>query len=131
MNKNNQVIFNKDNLRKKADNQGLDSTNNSSESQISILEWSFWSVFISTFLTIFLAEIGDKTQLATLLLAAQSGSPWLVFTGATLALISTSLLGVLIGYWLSKKVTPKFLDFFLVLLLLLVAGWLLADVVTI
>ena len=125
------MIFQNDAQKQKIENQELDSTSKSSESQISILKWSFWSVFSSTFLTIFLAEIGDKTQLATLLLAAQSGSPWLVFTGAALALISTSLLGVLIGYWLSKKVTPKILDFFLVLLLLLVAGWLLADVVTI
>jgi putative Ca2+/H+ antiporter (TMEM165/GDT1 family) len=99
--------------------------------RISILTWSFWSVFASTFLTIFLAEIGDKTQLATLLLAAESGAPWLVFIGAALALITTSLVGVLIGYWLSKKVKSEILDLFLVLLLLLVAGWLLADVVTI
>lgn len=115
----------------KDDNQGLDSTNNNSKVRVSIWTWSFWSVFTSTFLTIFLAEIGDKTQLATLLLAAESGAPWLVFTGAALALISTSLVGVLIGYWLSKKLTPKILDFFLVLLLFSVAAWLLADVVTI
>lgn len=120
----NKVIF-------KDDNQGLDSTNNNSKNRVSIWTWSFWSVFTSTFLTIFLAEIGDKTQLATLLLAAESGAPWLVFTGAALALISTSLVGVLIGYWLSKKLTPKILDFFLVLLLFSVAAWLLADVVTI
>ena len=43
----------------------------------------------------FVAELGDKTQLATLLLSAQSGSPVLVFIGAALALIASSLVGVL------------------------------------
>ena len=51
--------------------------------------------------------MGDKTQLATLLLSAQSSSPWIVFVGAALALIATSLVGVLLGYWLSKRLTPK------------------------
>lgn len=125
------MIFQNDNQGQKIKNKDLDSTNNTSKSSVSIWTWSFWSVFASTFLTIFLAEIGDKTQLATLLLAAESGSPWLVFTGAALALISTSLVGVLIGYWLSKKVSPEILDFFLVFLLLSVAAWLLADVITI
>jgi putative Ca2+/H+ antiporter (TMEM165/GDT1 family) len=92
-------------------------------------KWSFWTVFTSTFLTILFAEMGDKTQLATLLLAAESGSPWLVFTGASLALISTSLLGVVIGYWLAKRLSPQILDLFLALLLLFVAAWLLADVI--
>lgn len=125
------MILKTDNQGQKTDRQDLPSTKKDSELRISILTWSFWSVFASTFLTIFLAEIGDKTQLATLLLAAESGAPWLVFIGAALALITTSLVGVLIGYWLSKKVKSEILDLFLVLLLLLVAGWLLADVVTI
>ena len=47
----------------------------------------FATVLLTTFTTVFLAELGDKTQLATLLLSAQSGQPWLVFGGAALALI--------------------------------------------
>tara|TARA_B100000579_G_C22749340_1_gene813221 strand:- start:567 stop:920 length:354 start_codon:yes stop_codon:yes gene_type:complete len=63
----------------------------------------FFSVLITSFSTIFLAELGDKTQLATLMLSAQSGRPLIIFFGAALALISTSLLGVLIGRWISNN----------------------------
>lgn len=70
----------------------------------------FWKVFGSTFITIFLAELGDKTQVATLLMSAQSHAPWSVFGGAALALITTSLLGVLVGQWLSSRVSPRTLD---------------------
>ena len=79
-------------------------------------------IFLSTFLTIFLAEIGDKTQLAILLMSAESQSPWLVFLGAGLALIATSLCGVLLGKWLSTRVSPKVLDKSAGLLLLLISA---------
>ena len=46
----------------------------------------FITILITTFSTIFLAELGDKTQLATLMLSAQSGRPLIIFTGAALAL---------------------------------------------
>jgi putative Ca2+/H+ antiporter (TMEM165/GDT1 family) len=69
-----------------------------------------WVLFVSTFTTVFLAELGDKTQLATLLLSAQSGRPLLVFVGAALALVSTSLVGVLLGQWLSRHVPPQQLE---------------------
>jgi putative Ca2+/H+ antiporter (TMEM165/GDT1 family) len=91
--------------------------------------WSFWTVFSSTFLTIFLAEMGDKTQLATLLMSAESQSPWIVFAGAATALISTSLLGVLIGYWLARRLSPKTLDVFVALLLLFITGLLINDII--
>ncbi|MFB2935689.1 TMEM165/GDT1 family protein [Aerosakkonemataceae cyanobacterium BLCC-F154] len=68
------------------------------------------AVFGSTFLTIFLSEMGDKTQVATLLMSAESQSPWLVFAGASSALIATSLLGVLLGRWLATKVSPQILN---------------------
>ena len=64
---------------------------------------TFISILITSFSTIFLAELGDKTQLATLMLSAQSGKPFIVFTGAVLALISTSLLGVVIGQWIANN----------------------------
>ena len=67
------------------------------------------AVFGSTFLTIFLSEMGDKTQVATLLMSAESQSPWLVFAGASSALVATSLLGCLLGRWLANRVSPKML----------------------
>ena len=71
---------------------------------------SFGAVFLTTFTTVFLAELGDKTQLAALLLSAESGRPVLVFVGASLALISSSLVGVVLGRWLSRVVPPHQLE---------------------
>jgi Ca2+/H+ antiporter, TMEM165/GDT1 family len=88
-----------------------------------------WGIFGSTFLTIFLAEMGDKTQLATLLMSAQSSSPWIVFAGAAAALIATSLLGVLIGRWLANRLSPKTLETSAGALLLFISVMLLWDVV--
>lgn len=67
-------------------------------------------VFLSTAVTVFLAELGDKTQLAALLLAAESGRPFVVFLGASLALICSSLVGVLLGRWLSSVMAPQQLE---------------------
>jgi putative Ca2+/H+ antiporter (TMEM165/GDT1 family) len=91
--------------------------------------WTFWTVFSSTFLTIFFAEMGDKTQLATLLISAESQSPWVVFAGAAIALMATSLLGVLMGYWIARRLSPKTLDLVVALLLLLITGLLIGDVI--
>ncbi|MFW6358022.1 MAG: TMEM165/GDT1 family protein [Chroococcales cyanobacterium] len=94
------------------------------------LKSGFWTVFNSTFLTIFLAEMGDKTQLATLLMCAESQSPWIVFGGAASALIMTSLIGVLLGRWLAKRVSAKTYEIAAALILLFVAVTLLGEVVT-
>ena len=91
---------------------------------------NFWLVFSSTFITIFLAEMGDKTQLVTLLMSAESQSPWIVFIGAALALIATSLIGVSIGYWLAKKLSPETLDRAVAILLLIITAWLVSDVLS-
>ena len=81
--------------------------NKKSENKEKNIEKSFFSIFITTFTTIFIAELGDKTQIATLMLSAESGHPIIVFLGSSLALISSSIVGVLIGKWLSNKISPN------------------------
>lgn len=56
-----------------------------------------WRVFLTTFGVIFLAEMGDKTQLAAMTMSAESKRPWMVFLGAALALAAVSAIGVLAG----------------------------------
>ncbi len=55
------------------------------------------AIFISTFLTILLAELGDKTQIATMAISGTSNKPMAVFLGSSLALVLASLIGVLLG----------------------------------
>ena len=63
-----------------------------------------FKLFWSTFAMIFIAEMGDKTQLATLSMAAGTNSRWAVFAGAALGLVLTSVLAVLCGDWVSRCV---------------------------
>ena len=62
------------------------------------------SLLLSTFLTIFVAELGDKTQLATLTISGTSNKPLAVFLGSSTALIVASLLGALAGGSISNFV---------------------------
>ena len=55
------------------------------------------SLLLSTFLTVFIAELGDKTQLATLTISGTSNKPLAVFLGSSFALVFASLLGALTG----------------------------------
>ncbi len=63
---------------------------------------AFWLVFI--------AELGDKTQLQTMLLATQSKSIFSVFIGASLALVLSALLGVVVGSYITKLIPPNYLQ---------------------
>ena len=54
-------------------------------------------VFWLTFVTLFLAELGDKTQLSVILMTSKTKSPVWVFAGAATALVLVTLLGVLLG----------------------------------
>jgi putative Ca2+/H+ antiporter (TMEM165/GDT1 family) len=56
-----------------------------------------WRVIITTFSVIFLAEMGDKTQLAAMTMAAQTKQPWAVLIGASIALTVVSALGIAVG----------------------------------
>ncbi|MBD2176280.1 TMEM165/GDT1 family protein [Pseudanabaena sp. FACHB-1998] len=81
-----------------------------SQSQKKAQKNPHWQIVVTTFITVFLAEIGDKTQLTTLMISAQSHQPLIVFAGAAIALVSTSLLGVLAGKWLAKTFSPSLLN---------------------
>ena len=102
--------------------------NSKLEKKESNIEKSFLSIFITTFTTIFIAELGDKTQIATLMLSAESGKPLIVFLGSSLALISSSVVGVLIGKWLSKKVSPSKFSLFTGALMILISIFLTYDI---
>ncbi|NJM23646.1 MAG: TMEM165/GDT1 family protein [Richelia sp. RM2_1_2] len=86
-------------------------------------------IFGSTFITIFLAEIGDKTQLSTLLMSAESHSPWVVFLGSGAALITTSFLGVALGSLLAKHLSPKVINKAAGVTLLLISLMLFLDLI--
>ena len=67
-----------------------------------------WELLGIVFATVFVAELGDKTQLATLLFAAdKETSKWLVFVGASLALVATSAIGVLAGAAISNYIGER------------------------
>ena len=64
--------------------------------------------FFTVFMTVFLAEIGDKTQLATMLFAADAQSnKWIIFAGAALALVCAAAIGVLVGAQLERVISPR------------------------
>ena len=71
-----------------------------------------YKVLITVFSAVFIAELGDKTQLATMLFAADKEvSKWTVFFGASLALIVASGIGVLAGSAISQFVSAKQLSY--------------------
>lgn len=69
-------------------------------------------LLLTVFGAVFIAELGDKTQLATLLFAAdQDVSKWTVFAGASLALIVASGIGVLAGGLVAQYLNPRYLQY--------------------
>ncbi len=69
-------------------------------------------LFLTVFSSVFLAEIGDKTQLATLTFAARSpGAKWTVFAASSLALVLAAGIGVLCGDLVTRFVSPRTLSY--------------------
>jgi putative Ca2+/H+ antiporter (TMEM165/GDT1 family) len=71
-----------------------------------------WKIFATVFGTVFLAELGDKTQLATVLFASKGAANlWMVFIAASAALVVTSAIGVAAGALVTQIVNPKYLSY--------------------
>ena len=69
-----------------------------------------WKIFGTAFITLFLAELGDKTQLAIITMTANTESKVAVFLGASLALVIVSLLAVVFGGLLSQYIPTEWLQ---------------------
>jgi len=81
-------------------------------------------VFLTIFGTVFLAELGDKTQLATVLFATrESLSPSMVFMAASLALIATTGLGVLAGSFVADQIDTRILSYVAGVGFILIGAW--------
>ena len=71
-----------------------------------------WKIFITIFAAVFIAELGDKTQLATMLFATDKEvSKYTVFFAASAALIVASAIGVLAGSFLAEYINVKYLHY--------------------
>jgi putative Ca2+/H+ antiporter (TMEM165/GDT1 family) len=85
-----------------------------------------WKLFGLTFATIFLAEFGDKTQLATLAFAGESRKPWVVFAASALALVSAAAIGAAVGGLLARAVSPVWIRRGAAVLFIAIGAWMLA-----
>jgi putative Ca2+/H+ antiporter (TMEM165/GDT1 family) len=71
-----------------------------------------WKIFLTFFVTVFLAELGDKSQLATMLFASnKDGQKLTVFLAASAALVVASGIGVLAGSLLAEHINERFLHY--------------------
>jgi putative Ca2+/H+ antiporter (TMEM165/GDT1 family) len=68
-----------------------------------------WKLLWSTFVLLFVAELGDKTQLAVICTSANTDRPRTVFLGASLALVAVTLLGTVAGQFIARFVSPDIL----------------------
>lgn len=69
-------------------------------------------VFFTVFAAVFIAELGDKTQIATMLFAAdREVSKWTVFWGASSALVVATVIGIIAGTVLSEFINERYLNY--------------------
>ena len=81
-----------------------------------------WKIFGTAFVTLFLAELGDKTQLAIITMTANTESKVAVFLGASLALVFVSLLGVVSGGVLSQYIPTEWLQRIVAVAFIVIGG---------
>ena len=87
-----------------------------------------WKLFAVTFGAVFIAELGDKTQLAALAFTADSKRPWTTFAAASLALVLATAIGVAAGTLLGRWINPAWVRRgSAVLFILIGAGLLVAE----
>lgn len=84
-----------------------------------------WKLMASTFALVFLAELGDKTQLAAFSIAAKSRKPWEVFAAASTALVVVTALGVAFGDVIRRVVPEKAMAIVSAVLFIGIGVWLL------
>ncbi len=84
-----------------------------------------WKLLATIFAAVFIAELGDKTQLATLSFAASASSRWPVFLGSVAALICTSAIAVFAGEAITKVISPRMLQRAAGILFLAIGAWIL------
>lgn len=82
-----------------------------------------WRLFATTFVTIFLAELGDKTQFAAIAAGSKSDSIGMVLLAVVLALALAGGLGVLFGRVLSSLINPYYMNFVSGGLFIIVGLW--------
>jgi putative Ca2+/H+ antiporter (TMEM165/GDT1 family) len=83
-----------------------------------------WQTFLAVFATIFVAEIGDKTQLATMLFSSEADTnKWLVWGASSAALVLAAGIGVLIGAQFERFVSPRALKLVAGLGFIAVGAW--------
>lgn len=70
-----------------------------------------WQAFVSTFVMLFVAEMGDKTQLAVMMQSAKFQKPWAVWAGAAVALVVVSGLGVCVGQLCAAYIKPEIIRY--------------------
>ena len=91
-----------------------------------------WKIFATVFGTVFLAELGDTTQLATLLFASKNAmSLWTVFFAASAALVLTSAIGVAAGALVSQYVNPRYLSYAAGIGFVAIGAWILVQAGTV
>lgn len=69
-----------------------------------------YRIILATFGVVFVMELGDKTQIATFVLAGKHGAPWSVFIGSASALVIATLIAALCGHMVHKYINPSWMN---------------------